>query len=150
MMGRIANFIEGPIPKAPAKRPVVRRERDKDYLGWLHRLPCVVSGVTNDVIAHHLTIGRGRMGVKEDDSLALPLAAYLHDQHSDALHVIGERNFWNRWGFEPFDLCRDLRAFYEQHEGRIAGAGTIIQGHRYLAQRRVDAGLKLFDERSAA
>lgn len=71
MGGRVANFSTGPLPKAPAKRKIARRLHDKPYLAFLHELPCCVSGVTNDVIAHHITIGRERMGVKEDDSLAL-------------------------------------------------------------------------------
>lgn len=135
------------IPKAPMKRPAAdRRLRDKDYLSFLHRLPCCVSGVTSDVIAHHLTIGRGRMGVKEDDSLALPLNTALHDQHDRALHVVGEKNFWRRWSIEPFWLCEDLYTLYQQKGPVIGSACQLIDAHRHLAQARIRAGLKLFDE----
>lgn len=143
-MARIATPPQYSIPKAPPKRQPVRRERDKDYLSFLHRLPCCVSGVYGDVIAHHITMGRGRMGVKEDDSLALPLANMLHDQHSNALHVIGERNFWSRWGYSPFDLCRDLYDLYQQQGPNVPAAVTLLNGHRLLAQKRIEAGLKLF------
>lgn len=144
MAFRLKPMTEGPIPKAPAKRPTVRRERDKDYLGFLHRLPCCVSGVQSDVIAHHITVGRGRMGVKEDDSLALPLHNAMHDQHPGALHVVGERNFWTRWGINPFDVTRDLYDLYEQQGPNVPAAVAILHGHRLMGQKRIEAGLKVF------
>ncbi|MCK5746793.1 MAG: DUF968 domain-containing protein [Oricola sp.] len=132
------------LPKAPPKRKVERRMRDKDYLSFLHRLPCCVSGAYGDVIAHHITMGRGRMGVKEDDSLALPLSNTLHDQHSNALHVVSERVFWTRWAINPFDLCRDLCDLYEQQGPNVPAAVALLHGHRLVAQKRLEAGLKLF------
>jgi len=146
-MSRLAPLTSGPLPKAPPKRKADRRLQDKAYLNFLHHLPCCVSGVRDNVIAHHLTIGRGRMGVKEDDSLALPLSNVLHDQHPGALHVVGEKKFWGRWAIAPFDLCRDLYDLYEQKGPNVPAAVTLLHGHRLMAQKRIEAGLKLFDER---
>lgn len=147
MSARIKPLSEGPQPKAPKKRPSERRMRDKNYLGFLHELPCCVSGRSEGVIAHHLTIGRGRMGVKEDDSLALPLHHTLHDQHPGALHVVGEENFWNRLGINPFDLCRDLFDLYQQRGPAHRQAMQLLYGHRSLGEVRKLAGLISFYDR---
>lgn len=144
---RIAPLSSGPIPKDRAKRQQQpRRLHEKGYLQYLHQLPCVVSGVTNDVIAHHLRMGRFRMGVKEDDSLAIPLTNYMHDE----LHKGSEYAFWNRWGFEPFDLCRDLYAVFLQCGPSVPAGNAIIYAHRALAQQRAACSLKLFDVKEAA
>ena len=146
MGGRIANFSKGPLPKAPEKRKVARRLHDRPYLAFLHTLPCCISGTTNDVIAHHITIGRGRMGVKEDDSLALPLSAQWHNDFPQSLHAVGEKNFWRRWGVDPFALASDLYGLFQQRGQAKREAFVLIAGHRALAQRRIEIGLKLFSE----
>lgn len=124
-----------------------KRERDKDYLAWLHELPCCVTGVTNGVIAHHITIDRGRMGVKSDDSLALPLLHELHDQHPGALHVIGERRFWNQHGINPFLLAFSLHISYTEYNKNHAFAKAIMKAHRDLAGWCKANGVKHFQEK---
>lgn len=146
MAFRVKPLDAGPIPKAPTKRPRDRRIRNKEYLGFLHQLPCCVSGVSR-VVAHHIRVGRGRMGAKEDDSLALPLAYSLHDQHPGALHVIGERNFWNRYGINPLHLTDDLWALYEKHGPAVAAAHQVISAHRQIGQLRVQLGIDVFDRK---
>ena len=145
-MARIKHPLEGqPIPKRLPKRPTVRRHRDPAYLEWLHHLPCIVSTQSHSVIAHHITIGRNRMGVKEDDSLCVPLASQLHDQHPGALHVVGERSFWNRWGINPFDVARDLYAAFQA--GAMPASCTVfLHGYRHLGTARLQSGLKVFDD----
>lgn len=148
MSFRIAPLSQGPIPKAPEKRNVPRRLHDRAYLAYLHTLPCCVSGTTNDVIAHHITIGRGRMGVKEDDSLALPLSSQWHNDWPESLHAVGESAFWRRWRVEPFALAADLYALFKTHGAVETSGRALIAAHRSLAQRRVEIGVPLFLEDS--
>jgi len=79
-----------PFPKAkPAK--------NKDYLAFLHSLPCVVTGVTG-IQAAHLSMaapeyghwGRGK-GSKAPDRWALPLSPEEHARQ----HDMGEERYWS-------------------------------------------------------
>lgn len=65
--------------------------RSKEYLKFIHTLPCVITGREGEgVHAHHL-IGHGEsiMGGKSCDLLAFPL---WHEIHTE-LHNHG----WKRW-----------------------------------------------------
>lgn len=146
MAFRIAPLTKGSLPKAPAKRNVPRRLHDRAYLAFLHELPCCVSGTANDVIAHHITIGRGRLGVKEDDSLAIPLSSQWHNDWPESLHMVGEVAFWRRWKIEPFALAADLYALFKTHGPVSISGAHLISAHRRLAQRRVEIGVPLFFE----
>lgn len=149
-MARIASEKVYGLPKAPPRQRSVRRERDADYLGWLHELPCCVSGVTNGVIAHHITIDRGRMGVKSDDSLALPLLNELHDQHPGALHVIGEKRFWNNHGINPFLLAFSLHTVYTEYHKNLAFAKALLKAHREIGSWCRANGVTHFQEKTKA
>jgi len=145
-MGRIAVDKQFGIPKAPDFKKAARRERDKGYLAWLHELPCCVSGYYG-VIAHHITIDKGRMGVKADDKLALPLLESRHNMYSGSLHVVGEKNFWNRYGIDPFNLASSLYKVYTDYHGSIDYAHAIIKAHRDLGRWCCDNGIEHFQAR---
>lgn len=152
MAGRIANIVEGPFFKEKTKRPKSRRPvhqgKDKGYLAFLHTLECCVTGTTGRLVAHHPTVGRGRMGRKEDDSTAVPVTEEYHsDQYPTGLHN-GERAFWNRWGIDPTALADDLYALYMAHGPDAKAAGhEVIRFHRQFGQMRVRNGIKIFDEK---
>lgn len=152
MAGRIANVATGPFfkEKRPKSRRPQHQAKDKGYLAFLHTLECCVSGTTNNLNAHHPTVGRGRMGRKEDDSTAVPVAEEYHsDQYPTGLHR-GERAFWNRWGIDPTSLADDLYALYLAHGPAKAAGHEVIRFHREMGQMRVRNGIKVFDEKSAA
>ena len=72
--------------------------RDNDYLDWVRRRPCLVSGSTQQVVAHHVRIGlSGGMGLKPSDYRTLPLDARLHR----LLHDTGEKTFWKEHNIDP-------------------------------------------------
>lgn len=81
---------------APIKR--------KDYLSWLHDLPCIVS-LRHPVEAAHLSeamtmyghLGRGK-GRKASDRWAVPLCKQKHDEQ----HQGKESDFWKRSGVNPY------------------------------------------------
>lgn len=139
---------DGPLPKAPPKHKAPRRAHDKGYLAWLHELPCCVSGVTDGVIAHHITIGRGRMGVKADDSLALPLHHSLHTDYPQALHVIGEKKFWNSHGIDPFLLASNLYKAYTDYSENLDFAKAFLKFHKQLGFWCASNGIKHFEEKT--
>lgn len=121
---------------------------DRNYLIWLRSLQCVVTGVQSDLVAHHLWIGRERAGVKDDDSLALPLHEYMHDNSNHSLHFLGEREFWTKYGINPFWLCDDLYALYLAQGPVIAAGNRLIRMHRDMAQMRIENGVKVFEART--
>lgn len=143
-MGKIAVAKQYGIPKAPNFKKEARREKDKGYLAWLHELPCCVSGAYG-VIAHHIEIESYRMGVKTDDKLALPLREELHNIHPGSLHMIGEANFWNQHGIDPFNLAFSLYKVYTDYHGNIDFAQAIIKAHRDLGRWCKTNGIEHFD-----
>ena len=63
------------------------------FLSWLHDQPCIVTGSTGQVIAHHLTsLGHGR--ITRNDRYAVPLIEQLHAVgNKGAVHEIGHARF---------------------------------------------------------
>lgn len=58
------------------KQPPWRSEK---YLKYIRSLPCVVTGRTEHVVAHHITTSGSRgTGTKPDDFYCIPLTAYQH------------------------------------------------------------------------
>lgn len=74
-------------------RPKPRRWHNEAYLAWVRTQPCVATGVTEAVEAHHV-IGHGESGmaIKAHDLFAFPLC---HAEHQ-RLHSHG----WQRWEHE--------------------------------------------------
>lgn len=67
--------------------------RDAAYLDYIRSQPCMVSGSTLEVVAHHVRcLGGGGMGIKPSDYLCVPLTAELHAQ----LHQMGEWTFYEQ------------------------------------------------------
>jgi hypothetical protein len=97
---RIANTNFDPTPKI---KPV----KSKDYLSFIHLLPCVVSGA-REVQAAHISFanfkyghyGRGK-GQKVHDRWALPLSAVEHAKQ----HAMGEQDYWLTAFIDPHLLC---------------------------------------------
>lgn len=98
---RIAHHIT-PDP-TPQRKPA----KSKDYLAFIHNLPCVLTGVYG-VQAAHLSMaapkyghyGRGKQR-KASDRWALPMCPAQHDRQ----HRIGEEVFWSAAGVNPHILA---------------------------------------------
>jgi hypothetical protein len=90
-----------------AASPKVRPTKDRGYLSFIHRLPCVVT-LRFGVEAAHISFanrefchfGRGK-GHKASDRWVLPLAKEQHDLQ----HSIGEKPYWESKGINPHALA---------------------------------------------
>lgn len=107
----------GPMKKFNAKRGghAFPKNVDEDYREWIRALPCILSG---KMIAHgqHICWGavqvchvktRGAGG--PDRKNCVPMCASAHDQQ----HVIGIREFEQRWGVSLKTIARQLTEIYE-------------------------------------
>ena len=82
--------IDPDPPMLHIPRPKMKRWESANYLAFVRQLPCVVTGQTEGVEAHH-AIGHGLsvMGSKANDLMTFPLS---HDAHME-LHNKG----WQQW-----------------------------------------------------
>lgn len=86
--------------------------KDKDYLAFLHELPCIVTGRT-PVEAAHISyadpragkLGRGK-GRKESDCWAVPLCQEEHALQ----HTMDEQAYWRSVGIDPVPVAAFLYA----------------------------------------
>ena len=94
---------------APVKR--------KDYLSWLHELPCLCSGpmCEGPIEAAHISTGNrawghlGRAkGRKASDRWAVPMCRGHHAHQ----HSMGENAFWNHVWAEPYATALALYGLY--------------------------------------
>src|SRR5437660_461900 len=71
------------------------RMEDPDYIRFIRRQPCCVSGVRSQ--AHHVVPdGGGKTGSKVSDYRAVPLSLKLHDEY----HRIGRRAFEQKYNID--------------------------------------------------
>ena len=119
----------------PKSKPV----KSKDYLAFIHELPCAVSG-KSPVEAAHLSFpapkyghyGRGK-GSKAPDRWALPLHADEHRRQ----HSGNEESFWKAAGINPHVLALTIHGlFSDMGEDAQAFAAAVINQTRIDAQRR--------------
>lgn len=113
----------------PKKRP----EKRKNYLAWLHTLPCVITGQYGVEAAHtsfaspeHGHYGRAR-STKAADIFALPLCSY----HHAASHSMNEEQWWAKQGKNPHEIALVLWAIYSQYdeyEATERATARIMQG----------------------
>jgi hypothetical protein len=130
MAFRIANTNFDATPKRKAMK-------NKDYLSFIHALPCCVTGAYG-VEAAHLSspalqlghYGRGKSS-KASDRWALPLSPAQHRiQHS-----MNEMEFWRRAGIDPhvlaltiFGLFSDMGEEAEPFAAAIINQGLALAG----------------------
>lgn len=99
---------------APDPTPKAKPTKSKDYLAFIHLLPCVLTGRT-EVQAAHLSMaapkyghyGRGK-GSKVSDRWVLPLSADKHARQ----HEIGEDLFWRSAGIDPHILALTIHGLW--------------------------------------
>lgn len=121
-----ASIAPDPIPK---KKPA----KSKDYLSFLHELPCVLTGRYGVEAAHlsmaspqHGHYGRGK-GRKAPDRWALPICQEEHHRQ----HQIGEHTFWH--GRDPHTLCLVIWGLFSDMGDDAAPFATAV-----INQWRID------------
>jgi hypothetical protein len=92
-----------PMQSFPKQKPA----KSKDYLSFLHKLPCVVTGASTVQAAHvsfaaprYGHYGRGK-GTKAPDRWALPLSP---DEHAKQ-HSMSEARYWGHVDINPHLLA---------------------------------------------
>lgn len=86
------------VPKSLGRSAVDKGPvRSKSHLAIVREQACLVCGVH----AHHVRIGLRTMGVRQDDTRAVPLCPTHHDE----LHRGNEDAFWLRYGIAPLAWC---------------------------------------------
>lgn len=86
----VVKAIDPEPPMLHIPRPKMKRWESANYLAFVRQLPCVVTGQTEGIEAHHV-VGHGLsvMGSKTHDLMTFPLC---HQAHME-LH----NNGWQRW-----------------------------------------------------
>ncbi|PDT15856.1 DUF968 domain-containing protein [Rhizobium sp. J15] len=133
---RIAPHVSpDPVPKRkPAK--------SRDYLTFLHELPCVITGAYGVEAAHlsmasprHGHYGRGKSR-KAPDRWALPLSQLEHARQ----HRIGEEAFWVCAGINPHVLALTIFGLWsDMGNDAVPFATAIINQWRLDAKTRGEA-----------
>ena len=115
--------------KMPAKpiEPKAKPVKDKGYLSWLHRLPCILDG-SSPVEAAHLSTPNARYGhagrglsQKASDRWALPLSPEKHREQHEGNEIV----FWDRHGIDPYVAALVLYGLY--HEDNEEGAISFLK-----------------------
>lgn len=82
--------IDPEPPMLHIPRPKMKRWESANYLAFVRQLPCVVTGQTDGIEAHHVVgLGLSVMGSKTHDLMTFPLC---HQAHME-LH----NNGWQQW-----------------------------------------------------
>ena len=109
--------------------PKRKSTKDKGYLSFVHRLPCVVTG-RYEVQAAHVSFaaphyghyGRGK-GTKAPDRWCLPLCQEEHTRQ----HSMSEREYWSSVGIDPHLLALVIHGlFTEMGEDAVPYATAVI------------------------
>lgn len=131
------------------------RIRDRAYLGWVARLPCVacmVRGKMNwRVQVAHVRAGCPEYGKREtgkaekpSDRWTLPLCMPHHtgdkSREPIAQHDMDELEFWAAFGIEPFGLCIELNQAYAKVEGVSIHGGVVAITKAAARGRRIIEG----------
>lgn len=129
----------------------VRRDRDEDYLGWLHEgLPCIgclvvgPSSSASVIEAAHQKINapsRGvfkRLGVRPSDWLCLPLCAGHHRLDPTCCDP-AQAKFWREIGLEPEQVGDFCAALYRAFESESDGATVVRDFASLAAGNRADS-----------
>lgn len=122
------------IEAFPSKKP----SKSKDYLVFLHKLPCVVSG-KHGVEAAHVSFaapeyghyGRAK-GSKAPDRWALPLSPDEHRRQ----HSMNEAEYWRSVGINPHILALTIFGiFTDMGDDAQPFATAIINARRQGDER---------------
>lgn len=118
-----------------APTPKVKSLKSRDYLSFIHELPCCVTGVHTVEAAHLSTAdtryghhGRAK-GTKAGDRWALPLSPEQHRRQ----HAGNEMAYWKSVGIDPHFLALVLWGLWSEL-GDSAAPFAIAVINRNLAE----------------
>lgn len=90
--------------------------KDKKYLDWIRKQPCVVTGMDftqTDIVAHHIRMGgNAGVGQKPSDYRTIPLTALEHAR----LHQGVEREYYESRNLEVDTILMDLALRWERSQ----------------------------------
>jgi hypothetical protein len=95
------------------------RVKDRKYLGYVAKMPSVVSGREPVHVAHvrYGDIERGKrhtgMGEKPSDKWTIPLTPDEHMHGARSQHANNEKDWWESHGIDPIAVCIELYAVYQ-------------------------------------
>jgi hypothetical protein len=117
------------IRKAEPYFPKRKPTKSKDYLSFLHQLPCSVTGRYGVQTAHvsfaapqYGHYGRSK-GTKAPDRWAIPLSPEEHTRQ----HSMSEREYWDSVGIDPHLLALVINGlFVEMGDDAVPYATAVI------------------------
>ena len=81
--------------------------RDAEYLKYVRSLPCCVTGVTKDIVVHHVLTG-GK-ATKCSDYATVPMNAMMHGE----LHNIGRKSFEEKYEINFWEqMAQNLSVYF--------------------------------------
>ncbi len=105
------------------------RERDREYLHWLHYTPCIAGLIEggcqgNIQAAHQKHIGQqaAALGKRPHDRHSCALCEWHHTRAPNACDP-AQRKFWDRLGVDVTAFCADL---YQAFQEGTDGADVVI------------------------
>lgn len=91
------------------------RQEDRAHLAFIRTRPCCIKHCNRQAEAAHirmacLAIGKEYTGKgeKPDDKWTVPLCPYHHRIGVASQHSMGEADFWQMVGINPFPIAQDL------------------------------------------
>lgn len=75
------------------------RLEDPDYLRFIRRQPCILSGTASEA-AHIVPPGHGKTGAKVSDYRTVPLSPQLHRWSRSSLHALGRERFEQKYNVD--------------------------------------------------
>lgn len=133
-------FRVRPMQTQPYYVAKSKPKKNRDYLAFLHLLPCVVTGSRVNIQAAHISFpnaplghyGRAR-GLKASDRWTLPLSA---DEHARQ-HSMNERDYWAGVGIDPHVLALSIYGLWTEFGDDAAPKAEAVINQRLAAADRL-------------
>ncbi len=114
------------------------RELDSAYLSYVRKQPCCVSGRT-PVDAHH--VGRGGVGTKPSDRMAIP----LHRDYHREFHDFGLAAFEAKYQINCAEIVLKLNRGYRAPKPRKVAKPSVLEV-RCSCGKRHSRGLQIIKQ----
>lgn len=130
------------------------RQRDRRYMGWIARLPCVSCMARTGRVRWGVQVAHCRAaypeegwrqvgkGEKPHDWRTTPLCVDCHLNGRHAQHKSNEEAWWSDLGIYPPDLCAALRVEYDAGRSGVA----VISKFAAAARRNLEGALMNEDQ----